>query len=253
MKDKMMGCACFKATAIIGGTVLVGLFATATIYTGIYALNNPDPEKCWVIRDMEQPALTKAEVVGTAESIGVDVTEGYPVEMHRIYLTWFLWGFYSKLAITVLSVISAIIYMVAGQAGVITGAISCGLYMANAIIWLAAGAIWRMSKAGITASGDRLVRPSGIADDDWAASKESAQVRQGYQIDSGRFMKIYLIVAVWALGIAIVGGIIVALVMACSGPSKDGYEQIADKGDNEAGEKRSSKKESREGRSRTKK
>lgn len=169
-----------KAVAIVGGTVVVGLFATATVFTGIYAFNNPDPDRCWVIRDLESTARTKAEAIATANAVGIEIPEGYPVDMAGIYVTWFLWGFYAKVAIASLMVVAAGVYMAAEQAGIITAGISCGLYLSNMIVWLAAGGIWRFSKAGITASGDRLEREQGVTDEEWAAQRESARVRQGY-------------------------------------------------------------------------
>lgn len=87
--------------------------------------------------------------------------------MHQIFIAWLLWGLYSKVAVSALVIFAALLYLCAEKAGMITGAISCGLYAANAVVWVATGAIWRFSKAGIIASGDTLEKPQGIDEATW--------------------------------------------------------------------------------------
>jgi hypothetical protein len=112
-------------------------------------------------------ARTKAEIIDTANTNDVDVTEGYPVEMHKIYVAWFLWGFYSKIAMVVLMGITSAVYCFAEKASIIVGSISCGLYISNAIVWLSCGGVWRFSKAGVIAAGDKLDRQAGVSNEDW--------------------------------------------------------------------------------------
>lgn len=89
--------------------------------------------------------------------------------MHKVYLAWFLWGFYSKCALTLLLMIAAGVYMCAEKAGKLIGGLSCGLFIANFVVWISAGGIWRFSKAGVTTSGDLLERLFGITDGEWKA------------------------------------------------------------------------------------
>lgn len=30
--------------------------------------------------------------------MGVDIVDGYPMEMHQVYIIWFLWGFWAQVA-----------------------------------------------------------------------------------------------------------------------------------------------------------
>lgn len=63
-------------------------------------------------------------------------------------------------------------------------------------------------------------------------------------MDSAFFMKVYIYVAVWAIGLTVVGAIITALYMACSGSGKEeGYEKVPEKNDNEAGEQKERKRD----------
>ena len=228
----MTGSTCGKVTGGVAGTVVAGLFVTATVYMGMYAMNNPDPDNCWVIRDLEMTTRTAAEAVATANAISIDVPEGYPVDMAKVFMAWFVWGFYAKIGISVLMLITAGIYFASENAAIITGAISCGLYLTNCIAWLVAGGIWRFSMAGITASGDLLERADGVTDEEWEAQRQSASVRQGYQLAGGRFIRLYIILAIWGTAIAIVGGIVGALVLACTGSKNaEGYESLEQKDD----------------------
>lgn len=95
---------CTVATVIAGA-----LLCTATVYLGIYGYNNPDPKSCWVVRDLDTGFTTKLEAEGRAKAIEIEVVEGYPMEMHNVYLTWFLWGFWAKIILIVMCAISFLI------------------------------------------------------------------------------------------------------------------------------------------------
>jgi len=162
-----MGSPCTKITAIVAAVVVAGVFTTATVYLGIYAYKNPDPLNCWVNRDVFIPSLTKEEATNVVKGLGVEPIEGYPVEMHKIYLAWFLWGFWAKIAFAALIVATVAVCYKSYSGGLIVASISVGLYAVNSIVWLIVGGIWRFSKGGMTASGDRLIRPEGVSDDAW--------------------------------------------------------------------------------------
>ena len=68
--------------------------------------------------------------------------------MHKIYLAWFRWGFWSKFAMLAVALILGVLHMAKKPVAKIVGAVSVAIYMANSIIWLAFGAIWRFSLAG---------------------------------------------------------------------------------------------------------
>ena len=96
--------------------------------------------------------------------MGIDITEGYPQEMHRIYVAWFAWGFWSHLIYFVTSLVVMVIWNVKMNIAKMIGGLNCCIFTTNSLIWLAFGAIWRFSKAGIVASGDKLERLYGTTD-----------------------------------------------------------------------------------------
>ena len=86
-----------KVCGIICGVLLFGIGVTLTVYLGIYAYNNPDPQNCWVVKDLHQCQPSKQLVLAKAKEFAIDVTEGYPLEMHRLFVTWFRWGFWTAI------------------------------------------------------------------------------------------------------------------------------------------------------------
>jgi len=151
--------------------------------------------------------------------MNIDITEGYPLEMHKVLKAWFTWGFYAKAAMLAASAIFIPMFWCHEKASVIMGSIALGLYAVNGLVWVAFGGIWRFSKAGSIAAGDKLERLFGTTDEEWELSIESATARNGYQIESGRFMKIYLLLVVWLLALAFLAVIVTALVLCCCNPS----------------------------------
>ena len=83
------------------------------------------------------------------------------MEMHKIYIAWFLWGFWSKIALIVASLVSYVISFSAKNAATVLGAVALGLYITNGFVWLAFGAIWRFSDPGMVAAGEKLTKRTG--------------------------------------------------------------------------------------------
>merc|ERR1719469_1224994 len=52
-----------------------------------------DPNSCWITKGVDAAALTKDAAILKAKEASVDVPEGYPVEMHRVFVAWAMWGF----------------------------------------------------------------------------------------------------------------------------------------------------------------
>ena len=88
-----------KALSWVGGVTVGGVWTAALIYLGIYSYSNPDPSQCWVVRDLHSAWLTKADAIARADAMDIDVTSGFPMEMHAVFNVWFLWGFWSKIAL----------------------------------------------------------------------------------------------------------------------------------------------------------
>lgn len=138
-----------------------------TFFLGTYAYKNPDPSACWVVRDLHTTATTKSDVIARAITMGIDITEGYPIEMHTIYIVWFTWGFYAHLVFAVLFLATMVVGYYKNYYGWILGSCNCVLSLTNLLIWLSFGAIWRFSAAGVVAAGDKLERLFGTTDEIW--------------------------------------------------------------------------------------
>jgi len=41
-----------KIALIVSALLAFGVFSMATVYLGIYAYKNPDPDNCWVVREV---------------------------------------------------------------------------------------------------------------------------------------------------------------------------------------------------------
>ena len=150
--------------------------------------------------------------------MGIDIVDGYPVEMHKVYVAWFLWGFWLQIALIAISIICFVLYRVKESASKVFGIVSFSLYWITTFVWLACGGIWRFSKAGIVASGDKLERMYGSTDAQWNQSLEAAQATNGYQVNSGRFMKIYLMLMAWIIILFILMSMVTFLTMCCCDP-----------------------------------
>lgn len=209
---------CSKIFGIITGVLTIGLLATITVYLGLYGYKNPDPQACWVVRDLHTSSTTRNDVVSRANAMGIDILEGYPIEMHKVYVVWFLWGFWAHVATIVLALIVIPVILKKENLRFALGSCSCCLYSVNMFVWLAFGGIWRFSKAGVIASGDKLERLYGMTDAQWTKSLEAAQASNGYQVNSGRFMKIYLMLVAWVIILFILGSVVTTLVMCCCMP-----------------------------------
>jgi hypothetical protein len=155
--------------------------------------------------------------------------------MHKIYLAWFLWGFWAHFAFVGLILVTAGVCVSSLNAGLITISISVGLFAVNSFVWLICGGIWRFSKGGMTASGDRLLRPDGTTNDVWDAQIENAMVSYGYQIKSGRFLRIYLGLAIFAVILIVFALIVMAVIMCCCTGNKEGEETEENSADKEKG------------------
>mmetsp|Transcript_29768 Transcript_29768/g.36945 ORF Transcript_29768/g.36945 Transcript_29768/m.36945 type:complete len:280 (-) Transcript_29768:423-1262(-) len=193
------------------------------IILGYYTFANPDPNSCWVVRDLASASLSKEGIIKKANDMGIDVVEGYPVNMHKFFHAWFAWGFWGNLLVTLVSIgfIVAQRYQY-DKLAIVGHGINGGLYCMSSLIWLMFGAIWRFSKAGTVASGDRLERLNGQTDDQWNKSLKESQKDFGYQVSGGRFMKIFLLIAGWAITLAALMGTIMCIIMMCCDPREKG-------------------------------
>merc|ERR1712051_1126152 len=122
------------------------------------------------------------------------------IEMHNIFSIWFVWGFWTSLAYLTIFAIGLLAAKKSVRSGRIIISTISGFFCTNAIVWIAMGFVWRFSKAGSVASGDRLERTYGISDKVWAQQMQASAEANGYQLKGGMFMKIYLLLMVVIIG-----------------------------------------------------
>lgn len=91
------------------------------------------------------------------------------------------------------------------------------------------GAVWRFSKGGAVAAGDELARRPGTSSELWDAQLQAAQLSNGYQISSGRFMSYYLIAMAIITILTIIGFIVgcmwLCYIVSTSGGASAGSRQ----------------------------
>ena len=123
--------------------------------------------------------------------------------VHDHFVTWFMWGFCSFIPMIVCLPIPAI-------GSCLSVCANCSL-----MAWWIAGMVWRLRTSGKFASGD-VNQLSIKNDEEWIASISGEN--SFFQVESGRFIYIYLLITwiFWGVGCGcgIIGGII-GMIAAC--------------------------------------
>ena len=191
----------------------VGFFAILTIALAAYGFSNPDPTACWVVKGIESAALTRDAMEQKAEDMGKPVPEGYPVEMHSVYVNWALWGFWQNFLFFSVFIASTILMFLncLPMTAMVTSTLTSFAWIVGTVCWLVLGLVWRFSSAGQISSGDRLIRPDGQSSDDWKAALKASSDANGYQIKSGAFMGN----VAGAFGLLIFGFIVAFAILGC--------------------------------------
>jgi len=215
-----MVCAIFSLT----------IFVLLTIFFARYTFKNPDPSSCWVVRDVDSSARTRAGVLKKADDLGIDVTEGYPVDMGRVFGIWFAWGFWSNVVAILGAITTFVLTSKNAYAAKVVQAVTSLGYLVNWFVWLAIGTIWRFSKAGTTASGDKLEREFGVSDDAWETQLDAARSKDGYQVSGGSFMKALIMISI-VFAFVLILGMAITMIVMCLGspmPSEDDKDSKAE-------------------------
>ena len=159
-------------------------------------------------------------MVQSAKTLSVEITEGYPIEMHKIFSVWFIWGFWTSLTYLTIFAIGLLVAKKSVKYGKIIISTISGFFCTNAVIWLVMGMVWRFSKAGSVASGDRLERTYGTSDKVWAQQMQASADANGYQLKGGMFMKIYLLAMFVLIGTILVAFVIGFHILCFCDPRK---------------------------------
>ena len=81
-----------RMCAMSVGTVVFIVFVIMTVYLGVYGYNGVDPNECWVISGLNTAGITKDDAISKANAAGVPISNGYPIDMHKIFTVWCRWG-----------------------------------------------------------------------------------------------------------------------------------------------------------------
>ena len=126
------------------------------VLLAILTFNSPDPTSCWVVADMDKSERTREQAIISATQLGIQITQGYPMEMHKVFHAWVAWGFWTSIVFMSVFVFSIILMKYKEKAGQIISAVNMGFSLTNFIVWIVLGTIWRYSGAGVIAAGGRL-------------------------------------------------------------------------------------------------
>ena len=124
--------------------IVSGVFAgiwllTISVFLFIYAYANPDPKSCWVADNIDTTELTKENLIQRAAAMGVQLGDGFPVDIHAIYTSWFLWGFWAHVFFAS-SIMGSFVVMEWNASAFKWIVISfCSIFALNQVIWLIVG------------------------------------------------------------------------------------------------------------------
>ena len=186
----LCGCACF------------GGFVTMVSYFGIYGLNNPDAQAWYGVVAGQQ---TLAPDAATLMDAGV-VT---PFPVHDKMVSWFLWGFILNLLPFVGCVCMPLAAFGEGAAKLATcvSGLACTAASCGSLMWFITGSVFRFRSDFGYASGD--VVPAGVTQQAWDLSLEADKGL--FQVSSGRFMWVFLMINYGSMAVSCGCGILAAL------------------------------------------
>ena len=131
-----------------------------------------------------------------------------------------MWGFWGSIfQITILATLLPLAFIVNKNSSAVlnmTGMILQIMSCCSGAAWFLLGFFWRFSRAGRTASGEKLERLAGVSDEVWKQARESAQKSDGYQLNSGCFISVFLWITLFVLLFTVLAGTLSAVLCCCS-------------------------------------
>jgi len=155
--------------SVSGGTFAV-LYLTFVICEGVYGYGGPDAKHAFYIEGLDTPALSLKGSVILANDLKIDVKEGYPVDMAKVFRAWFLWGFWGSIVqILIVLTFVPIFTLIKDNIKVkaIVFASVQGLACCSTILWFIMGLFWRFSQGGRIVAGEKLERTAEVSDEEW--------------------------------------------------------------------------------------
>lgn len=188
-------CSC----ACLGGVI------TYAVYLGIYAFNNPDPASCFYVEGVTTASADQSTVEALAVSAGI--TDAVAVNAHTVFVSWFVWGFWTCIAPCLaipLFILTACMQMQTLTMA-LSGLLSCGVGCSQ-LFWIIFGSIWRFGGMGAACTRDAIAPMTEGADAKAYQTSVDAQIKsQGLQVQSGAFMKTWLIICFCFIGLKVLG------------------------------------------------
>ena len=208
-----------KLCGMISSAGFVTFFVVLTIMLATYGFGNPDPNSCWVVKGMDSAATTRTAMEERAETLGKVVPEGYPIEMHSVYVTWALWGFWTNFLFAGIFVASMLLmaFNTIPMAAMFTSTLASLGWIVSTVLWLILGMVWRYSQAGMTAAGDRLEKSSSQTNDEWTKALAAASISGGYQLKTGKFLGFVASLFGALILISLVFAAVIGFGMCCCG------------------------------------
>jgi bacteriorhodopsin len=123
---------------------------------------------------MDKTERTREQAIISATQLGIQVTQGYPIEMHKVFHAWVAWGFYTSIFFMSIFIFSVVLMKYKERAGQVLSAVNFGFQMTNFVVWIVLGTVWRFSTAGSIAAGSKLEKPAGMTDDSWSEQLKTA-------------------------------------------------------------------------------
>lgn len=179
------------------------------------------------MKGVDASTLTKESIVAKAKAANVDMPEGYPIDMHKIYVTWALWGFWTNAIMITTFFVAAIMVCIKPKLAAIMGVVNGLGWIISTCLWLTFGAIWRYSYGGSVAAGDKLVRDDNVSDDDWKTTIDAAAVASGYQIKSGKFLAVVFGIVTGILMLMLIAFAVAGCLMCVCGMDADSINKMA--------------------------
>ena len=188
---------CSKIVGCICSCGCLAAIITFTVYCGMYAFNNPEPQAYYIAATGASPA----SLVGVADVDAVGVTA-----VHDQFVRWFTWIFAQQKVMffggPIIVFLVTCIMRVSACLGNLCGVLmACGVCGSGLGAWIA-GMVWRFSEAGKFASGDNLA-------DDYVPADDTL-----LQLSNGKFMGIYYLIT-WILLGTICGCSIIVGLFTC--------------------------------------
>mmetsp|Transcript_25131 Transcript_25131/g.29494 ORF Transcript_25131/g.29494 Transcript_25131/m.29494 type:complete len:311 (+) Transcript_25131:50-982(+) len=197
-------------TASVSAGIFLVLYLVFVVCEGIYGYSGPDMKTAWYIDGVDTPSLSRKGAITMATEREIPIKEGYPVDMAKLFRTWFLWGFWGSIMQMLIVCVFVPLFIMHRQGLRVKSIVFIsvqGVQCCSTVMWFILGFFWRFSRGGRVVSGEVLEKSSGDTDEEWKVQLENAAKSDGYQFYAGSFMSVYLwlIITILFIGLCAFG------------------------------------------------